>query len=61
MFSKIAQGLQADVKELQTNIPPLLLIEAGLNRIYSRILELERVVKGESLSVIAVSRLTDNI
>ena len=60
-FSKIAQGLQADVKELQTNIPPLLLIEAGLNRIYSRILELERAVKGESLSAIAVSRLTDNI
>ena len=60
-FSKMTQGLQADVEKLQSNIPSLLSIEACLNKIYNCILALERVVQDESESAVVVSWLTNSI
>jgi hypothetical protein len=54
------QGLQADVTKLQSDMATLKSIEDCLNRIFDRIVVLERAVQGKSESAVEVSRWTDS-
>jgi hypothetical protein len=60
VYSKLTEAIQVDVKELEKTLPLLPGIEVALNKIYSRILVLEKVVQGGSGIVVEVSQATDN-
>jgi hypothetical protein len=59
-YSQSTEAIRVDVKELETTLPLLPGIEVALNKIYSRILVLEKAVQGGSGIVVEVSRATDN-